>query len=191
MRLWNPNRRDPFVDIDRSNPGHDLSAVHLRPEEPSDEPLLFEIYASTRQEELNLTNWDAATRHAFVTHQFNAMRLGYRNMFPHAAFSMILLAGEPVGRQVVDRTAEEIRLVDIALLPQFRGHGIGSHLLRELLAEAAASAKPVRLQTIAASRATGLYLRFGFRPTSEPEIYQSFEWRAESSSPPTTASSGD
>ena len=165
--VLNPEIADPFSDL------------RLRPEEPGDEPVLFEIYASTRKEELDLTGWDPATRQEFLNHQFSAMRAGYRSMFPQAAFSMILLGGRPIGRQVVDRTLDEIRLVDIALLPGFCGHGLGTKLMRDLLVEAAEAKKPVRLQVVIRSRATALYTRLGFRPVGEADVYETLEWLPE------------
>jgi ribosomal protein S18 acetylase RimI-like enzyme len=152
--------------------------IALRPEQPGDEPLLFEIYASTRKDELDLTGWDTAMRQAFLNHQFNAMRQGYRTMFPQAAFSIILLGGQPIGRQVVERSPEEIHLVDIALLPEFCGQGIGTKLMRELLAEAAVAGKSIRLQVVLHSRATAFYIRMGFRRVGEPDVYETLEWRA-------------
>jgi GNAT superfamily N-acetyltransferase len=152
-------------------------AVRLRPEQPGDEAFLAEVYASTRQEEMDLTNWDAATRAAFLDMQFKAMRNGYRTMFPGAQFSIILLDEAPVGRMVVDRAAAEIRVVDIALLPVCCGRGIGTKLMREVMDEAARSAKPVRLCVFQGTRAISFYLRLGFSP-GEPGVYQSMEWRA-------------
>jgi ribosomal protein S18 acetylase RimI-like enzyme len=153
--------------------------LRLRPEQAGDESVLFEIYASTRKEELDLTGWDAATRQAFLNHQFSAMRAGYRSMFPQAAFSMILLGERPIGRQVVDRTPDEIRLVDIALLPEFCGRGLGGKLMRDLLLEAAEAKKPIRLQVVIRSRAKAFYTRLGFRPVGEPDVYETLEWLPE------------
>src|SRR5580765_5520428 len=156
--------------------GESMSDIRLRPEQSSDESVLFEIYASTRKEELDLTGWDAATRQAFLNHQFSAMRNGYRSMFPQAAFSIILRGDRPIGRQVVDRTLDELHLVDIALLPEFCGRGIGTKLMRDLLAEAAEVRKPVRLQVLIHSRATSFYMRMGFRRVGEPDVYETLEW---------------
>jgi GNAT superfamily N-acetyltransferase len=157
-----------------------MSDISLRPEQAGDESVLFEIYASTRKEELDLTGWDAATRQAFLNHQFSAMRNGYRSMFPQAVFSIILLGGRPIGRQVVDRTPDEIRLVDIALLPDFCGRGIGTKLMRDLLAEATEVGKPIRLQVLIHSRATSFYTRMGFRQVGEPDVYETMEWLPDS-----------
>jgi GNAT superfamily N-acetyltransferase len=162
---------------DIHGPSSGSPVVSLRPEQSGDEVFLAEVYASTRQEEMDLTNWDAATRAAFLDMQFKAMRSGYRTMFPQAQFSIIRLDETPVGRIVVDRAAAEIRVVDIALLPAHCGRGIGTKLMREVMDEAARSAKPVRLCVFQGTRATGFYLRLGFSMV-EPGVYQSMEWRA-------------
>jgi len=159
------------------DPAGPPGTIRLRPERPDDERFLFDVYASTRQEELDRTGWDAATRAAFLELQFKAMRQGYRAMFPAAEFAVILLAGQPVGRQVVDRTGTEIRLVDVALLPSHRGRGVGTILLRQLLGEAARRNTPVRLHVLKTSRAARLYERVGFCRVGEAGFYDCLEWK--------------
>ena len=163
---------DAILDSARA-PG----TIRLRPERPEDEPFLFAVYASTREEELNLTGWDAATRAAFLDLQFKAMRQGYRSMFPQGEFTIILLAGQPVGRQVVNCTGTEIRLVDVALLPAYRGRGIGTILLRQLLGAAARLNKPLRLRVLKTSRPARLYERVGFCRVGEEGLYDRMEWK--------------
>ena len=152
-------------------------SVSLRTESPEDEAFLQEVYASTRQEELDLTGWNAAMREAFVRMQFAAMRQGYAGMFPHGDFSIILLNQRPVGRIVISRADDAFRVVDMALLPAFRGRGVGTFLLRELLGEAARAGKPVRLHVLKMSRATGLYERLGFVRFGEEGFHDQLEWR--------------
>jgi ribosomal protein S18 acetylase RimI-like enzyme len=157
-------------------PANPLS-IKLRAEEPADAPFLLEVYASTRQEELEATGWPAAMREQFVRMQGNAQQQGYRASYPRAEFAIILRGEEPVGRMVVNRAEDEILLVDIALLPTHCGRGIGTALLRKLLDEAAATAKPVRLSVIRGQRASRLYQRLGFEKTGETEIRDQLEWR--------------
>ena len=152
-------------------------SASLRPERPEDEAFLLDVYGSTRQEELDLTGWNAATREAFVKMQFNAMRQGYAGMFPDGSFNIILLNQQPVGRIVISRGDTEFRVVDMALLPAFRGRGVGTFLLRELLAEAAQAGKPLRLHVLKMSRATRLYERLGFLRFGEEGFYDQMEWR--------------
>jgi ribosomal protein S18 acetylase RimI-like enzyme len=151
--------------------------VTLRPEQPADEPFLFEVYASTREEELNLTGWTAAMRNAFLNQQFKAMRQGYAGMFPQGVFSIILLEGRPIGRQVVDRNTERICVVDVALLPPFQCQGIGTALMEAVLRLAVGENLPVRLHVVRDNRALNLYRRLGFQPLGEMDAYQEMEWR--------------
>ena len=155
----------------------DLGSIQLRDERSGDEPLLFELYASTREEELALTGWDQATRLSFLNMQFRAMRQGYRSMFPQGQFSIILADGLPVGRVVIARLPHEVHLVDIVVLAAHRGRGIGGRVMKVLMTEAAATGMPVRLQVLKQSRAIAFYQRLGFSRMSETEIYDQMEWR--------------
>ena len=152
-------------------------SIFLQPQRPGDEPFLLEVYASTREDELDRTGWDAATRSAFVKMQFNAMQQGYATMFPRGQFSIILLHNRPIGRLVVDRADHEIRVVDIALLPSYRGQGIGTFLLQQLLLEASHAEKPVRLHVLKTSRAARHYLRLGFLKVGAEGPYDQMQWR--------------
>jgi GNAT superfamily N-acetyltransferase len=156
--------------------GSNSPIISLRPERPEDEPFLAQVFASTREDELKLTSWDAPTRAAFLDMQFKAMLKGYRSTYSEAEFSIILSDGKPVGRMVVDRAPGEIRVVDVALLPIHCSHGIGTKLMRDIMDEAARLGKPVRLSVFRGTRATPFYLRLGFRIISEPSIYEEMEW---------------
>ncbi len=154
--------------------GHSIA---LRPEHPDDEAFLLEVYASTRQEELALTNWTVETRAAFVQSQFRAMRHGYADMFPDGQFSIILRGGQRIGRMVLHRTPREIHVVDMVLLPQFCGQGIGRQLMNNILAEAAAAQKTVGLHVLKMNRAIRFYQRFGFVKTGDEGPYDKMEWQ--------------
>jgi ribosomal protein S18 acetylase RimI-like enzyme len=154
------------------------ASVVLRPEQPGDEPFLFEVYASTRAEELALTNWDEPARRAFLDMQFSAMRRGYAGMYPAGESFIIRLGERAIGRIVLNRTAEEIRVVDLALLPAHRNAGIGTLLMRRVCAEAAQAGTPVRLCVLKNGRAARWYERLGFTKTEDAGPYDQMEWRA-------------
>lgn len=149
----------------------------LRDERPEDEAFLFEVYASTREEELALTGWDAPTRAAFLQMQFKAMRRGYAEQFPKGQFSILLKEGFPVGRMVIDRADDAICLVDLALLPGYRGQGFGTFLMQGLVAEAAKMAKPITLHVFKGTRPVHWYERLGFLRVAEDGAYDRFEWQ--------------
>lgn len=164
---------------DTTQTGDSQHAVSLRPEQPDDDAFLYEVYASTREEELALTNWNENMRRMFLNHQFNAMRQGYRSMFPQGEFLIINVDGKPAGRLVVHRGEGEIRVVDLALLPASRNRGIGTSLMRQICAQAD---RPVRLSVLKLNRAFHWYQRLGFAKTGETGVYDEMEWRPAPSS---------
>jgi GNAT superfamily N-acetyltransferase len=149
----------------------------LRAEEAQDEPFLYTLYASTREEELLLTGWDERTCIQFSQMQFAAQRAGYRSMFPEAQFDIVLLDGLAAGRMVVNRAGNETRVVDFIIAPGERNRGIGTALLQRLIAESAAAQKPLRLQVVRGNRALAFYQRNGFVPTGESASHVQMEWR--------------
>ena len=137
--------------------------VRLRLATAVDEPLLRAVYASTRAEELALTDWSDEQKAAFCDQQFTAQDAHYRAHYPTAEFLIIEVNGVPVGRLYVDRWAREIRIMDIALLPEHRGHGVGARLLRELQTEACAAGKTLTIHVEKFNPAMRLYLRLAHR----------------------------
>jgi ribosomal protein S18 acetylase RimI-like enzyme len=152
------------------------SLISLRPIRPEDRDFLFRVYASTRQEELALTAWDEEQKRVFLEGQFAAQDAWYRERYPGAALDVIVAGGVPAGRLYVHRREREIRLMDIALLPEHRGRGIGSSLLHDLVAESAAAGKRLTIHVEEYNPARRLYERLGFRKVGEHGIYHLMEW---------------
>lgn len=153
--------------------------LNLRPVEPADWEFLYQVYASTRQEELALTGWPPAQVDAFLRSQFAAQKQHYDLHYAGAEFAVIEVGGLPAGRLYVYRCPSEIRIVDIALLPEYRGRGLGSHLLDRVCAEAAALGVPVTIHVERFNPALRLYLRRGFKPVDETGVYWFLAWRPE------------
>ncbi len=165
----------PVAELIESVTG--LDGLELRPSRATDREFLVELYASTRSDELAATGWTPEVRDAFVRMQFDLQDRHYRSAFPDAEHSVIVGDGRPIGRVIVDRGAREIRVVDISLMPEHRGHGIGSALLRRVLAEATTAGIPVGLSVQATNPARHLYERLGFAVTDASNLYLSLEWR--------------
>jgi ribosomal protein S18 acetylase RimI-like enzyme len=154
--------------------------LQLRPIEPADEVLLFSIYASTREEEMAMVpDWTAEQKTAFLTQQFQAQHQYYQQMYQNKQFGILLYNEQPAGRLYLDHRADEVRIVDIALLPDFRGLGLGEGALRGILNEAAAAGKRVTIHVERQNRARHLYDRLGFRVINEDNpVYLLMEWRS-------------
>ena len=115
--------------------------------------------------------WDDAQKDAFLRAQFDAQDQWYREHYSRATFEVVTVDGEPAGRLYVHRGAEEIRIVDIAFLPEQRGTGVGTALLRDLLAEADAAGKRVTIHVERFNPALRLYERLGFRVAEDKGVY--------------------
>jgi ribosomal protein S18 acetylase RimI-like enzyme len=150
----------------------------LRPVQEEDEALLLEIYSSTRADEMALVPWDAAQKQAFLQMQFSAQQKHYRAYFPDATHEMILAEGHPIGRLYVDRRETEIRILDVTLLPQARGRGIGTQILLNLMRKAAQANKSVSIHVESFNRSLALFQRQGFVQMEESGASWLMEWRA-------------
>lgn len=151
--------------------------ITLRPATDADHVFLRRVYASTRDEEMKLTGWSRDEIESFLDMQFEAQHSYYHKQFGGAEFLVIQKAGKPIGRLYVDRREEEIRIIDIALLPADRRNGIGGALLREIIAEAASAAKLVRIHVERDNPALNLYQRLGFQKVEDQGVYYLMEWR--------------
>jgi ribosomal protein S18 acetylase RimI-like enzyme len=146
---------------------------------PEDETFLRELYASTRAEELAQVPWTAEQKAQFCAMQFAAQHQHYQTHYPLASRHVIVRAGVSAGRLYVDRGPLEIRIVDISLLPEHRGAGIGTHYLRELQEEAAAEGKQLSIHVEKFNPALRLYQRRGFVEKEDKGVYLLMEWRAD------------
>jgi ribosomal protein S18 acetylase RimI-like enzyme len=144
----------------------------LREATPEDESFLFEVYASTRSEELEATGWTDEQKLAFIRMQF----LVRERSQPPVEDRIILLNGQPIGRMMVDRGEAAIVLRDIAILTEYRNAGVGSRLLQGLMKEAASAGKPIELHVLASSPAVRLYERLGFRGSGDDGAYLEMKW---------------
>ena len=150
--------------------------IALRAIEPADERFLYEVYASTRAEELAPVPWSDEQKAAFLLQQFTAQHRHYQDNYTGASFQVILRDGAAVGRLYVARWPQEIRIVDIGLLPAHRNAGIGSSLLRQIVDEGEAEAKRVSIHVERMNPAMRLYRRLGFVEVADRGVYALMEW---------------
>jgi ribosomal protein S18 acetylase RimI-like enzyme len=153
----------------------------LRAATPEDEGFLFRVYASTRTEELAAVDWDDAQKETFLLWQAATQHRYYGEYYPGATFQVILADETPVGRLYLHRRADEIRIMDIALLPEFRGRGYGTALIEQVLAEGRASGRRVTIHVELFNPALSLYRRLGFRQVAEHGVYWLMEWSPDGS----------
>ncbi|NJN46238.1 MAG: GNAT family N-acetyltransferase [Candidatus Competibacteraceae bacterium] len=153
-----------------------FSTLRFRPIQDHDLPFLEALYASTRQEEMAATDWSEQQITEFLALQFRAQHQHYQQHYPKAHFDLILNDDEPIGRLYLDEWDDEYRLIDIALIPTYRNHGLGTRLLRDVLDRAEAASKVVRIHVEHFNPALRWYQRLGFYELEDKGVYRFMEW---------------
>lgn len=123
-----------------------------------------------------MVDWSDEQKEAFLHMQFNAQHRFYHENFGSASFDVIEVDGDAVGRLYVDRREREIRIIDIALVPDQRGKGIGSALIQRLIDEASASDRSVGIHVEHNNPALSLYRRLGFTHVHDEGVYYFMRW---------------
>ena len=153
-------------------------SITFRPQTDEDIPFSFELYASTREDEMKVVPWTDQQKHDFVQMQFNAQKSHYETHYSKCDFLIIEQDGQKIGRIYIDRSAVEILVVDITLHPLSRCAGIGSMLLQELMDEAKGANRPLHVHVESFNPAMRLYQRLDFKHISTYGLYHLMEWRA-------------
>lgn len=160
------------------------ATITLRPVTADDEPFLLEVYASTRVDEMALVPWSSEQKRAFVSAQFKAQQEHYQKTYPSACHQVILSGGHMVGRLYVAKLENEIRILDLTLLPKDRNRGIGSGLLENLKDEAKGLGLPLRIYVETFNPSLNLFRRLGFTPGEQQGMHVLMDVRLESTQLP-------
>ncbi len=157
------------------NKEKNLELIDFRPITDKDKPFLAEVYEASRAEEMSMTGWPPEEIKKFLQNQFNLQHVQYMENYKNAQFDIILYNRVPAGRLYVHRKKDDIRIVDIALLPRFRRQGIGSKIMTDLVAEADEKQLPLSLHVECNNPAMGLYERLGFEKGELKGVYYFME----------------
>jgi ribosomal protein S18 acetylase RimI-like enzyme len=151
--------------------------VTLRPVTEADDLFIHSVYAATRAQEMTQVPWSAEQKEAFVRMQYVAQKQHYAAEYPSASHDMICVDQTPVGRIYLDRGAEVLHILDITVLPQHRGQGTGSLVLRRLLHEAGELGKPVTIYVESFNPSLRLFERLGFHREQEKGFHLLMKWK--------------
>ena len=141
-----------------------------------DKNFLKALYRSTREYELSLSTMDDAEKERFIAQQFNAQTESYRASYIGAVHRIITLAGADIGRLIVNRADDHMRVIDLSLLPEYQGRGIGSDILRALMNEAHGGKVPIHMMALTHNPAVELYLKLGFKIMGEEKMRYKLSW---------------
>lgn len=136
-----------------------------------DLPFVARLYASTRADELAATGWPEEMRAQFLDQQHRAQHRHYRSAWPEGEWLILEQDGAPIGRLYLGEDKASVRLIDISLIPESRGAGLGGGILADLLRDAAVRGKSVVLHVEKGNRARRLYERLGFAAVEDKGAY--------------------
>ena len=143
--------------------------ISLRPAIETDNDFLYQVFLSTRDQEAGFSHWQTPELEPLMRQQFQLQDRQYRANYPQGNFDLVLADDNPVGRLYVHRNQTEIRLIDIALLPEYRQRGIGRQLLNELVVEADNTTLPLTLHVECNNPVIDFYRRLGFQQQGETD----------------------
>jgi len=95
----------------------------------------------------------------------------YMNVYKDAEFQIIESDSTDIGRLYIWSTEQQIRIVDVAILPEFRGKGVGTKILGGLIQESELSGKKLNIHVEYFNPALHLYERLGFIKTDDTGVY--------------------
>lgn len=166
--------QSPAVSLQLAKGG----TVTLKPVATSDDEFLFKVYESTREEELAQVQWTDEQKEQFLRWQFGLQRQEYDARFPDARYYVVLVDGQPAGKLWIGEDEGQIRLLDIGILPEFQNRGVGTLLVKHLIAEADQKGKPLRhFVFVLNNDAHRFYERLGFVMIEDFDAYKHMEWR--------------
>jgi GNAT superfamily N-acetyltransferase len=156
-----------------------VSPLQLRPETIADEDFLFALFCASRPPEQDFSPLGPELAQQMLRQQFRAQNHSYRADFPQARFEIIEFEDAPVGHVVLDVADTQMRVVDLAILPDRRSAGIGEAVLNPIIAEARRRRLPLRVSVLNGNEGSLRFCRrLGFAPIGEPTaLFTELEWR--------------
>ena len=155
---------------------HNTAVIHLRPERAEDEAFLFALFCASREAEFAAL--PQPQRETLLRFQYQAQSRDYAARFPHSEHFIVEFGGQAAGRLLLNREANELRVVDIAVVPEMQRQGIASAVLKSLISEAEATGVALRLSVWHNNPALALYRRLGFCVRAESATHLELEWRS-------------
>lgn len=147
------------------------TSLSVRPTGSGDMAFLADLYASTRMEELAQTNWPEAAKRDFLNQQFLAQHQHYMRHYAGARWLIVECDAAAAGRLYFVHWPREIRIIDIALMPEARGKGFGTALLEDIIDEAISAGKAISIHVDRMNPALSLYRRLGFQEIEDKGVY--------------------
>lgn len=149
-----------------------MFAVNLRALQTTDMAFIERLYAGSRAFEMSHSGWPAEQIAAFLSQQFHAQHSYYQAHYPDGEFFIVEHEGQAIGRLYLFWGQTSLNLIDITLLPEYQGQGIGTALIQAQLHKVDTQGLGVDLFVEPYNPAQRLYARLGFYANGDSGIYK-------------------
>ena len=146
--------------------------------EEKDQQFVSKVYRRTREKELPFAYLPEEQKSGLLLMQLEAQLADYERNYIGAKRQIILYNEERVGYIYTWDSKREIRILDISLLPEFQGNGIGGTILNDILKTGKQQHKKVSLHVALGNPAKRLYERLGFVKISDNFTHEYMEYKA-------------
>jgi len=150
--------------------------IQLKKKNETDSEFLLQLMGEIKIAELNAYSWPEHMKNQLIEMQYKGYEQMIKNEYPNAEDYIIMVDNENAGRLQLDINDNSMCIVNISLMPAFHGKGIGSKIIKDVLAEADMKNKPVYLEVDKVNPAFNLYKRIGFDICGEDEIKYSMKY---------------
>ncbi len=139
-----------------------MRSYSLRHALDSDFEFLKSVHHTTLREHIiKIWGWDEAFQDRYFHEHFHLQNVQLVSAF-----------GSDVGYVELYRSANALSILNILILPEFQGRGLGREIIGDLVAEAASEGRFVKLGVFKVNtRARKLYEALGFRGVGETETH--------------------
>ena len=159
--------------------------MKLRPARPEDEPFLRLLRGQVDNDRLFMNQWDGedveGEKRKILDLQFraksahhNILRAGWETRE-----NIVEMDAVPIGYFVVTGGGEELRLVEIAFMREWRGKGLGQMVIGASMEECKKSGRVLRLCVEKTNvRALQFYASMGFYAVDDMKHHLLLEWNS-------------
>lgn len=148
----------------------------LRPAQEEDEAFLQLLYGLSR-DDLRLMPGDSHFVESLIAMQYRAQRQSYSASYPHAYHFIVEKQQQKIGRIIVDSSQDRTHLIDINLMPEARGQGCGTTVIKALQDAATKADTPLTLSVYHSNPdAKRLYVSLGFKAGQSDELTEKMAW---------------
>jgi ribosomal protein S18 acetylase RimI-like enzyme len=153
--------------------------ISLRPATPEDADFLRNLFAADKAAEFAVQGFPEAVYQPLIDMQYRGRAATYFAHHPNAESWIICLDERPAGNYLLDKSEglPGARIIDLAVLPPDRNHGLATQVLQQLQQQAAAEGSSLRLRVEKQNPALRLYTRLGFKTIDEDELSFEMLWQ--------------